>query len=223
MSKVSFVIPVYDGDSYLAETLELILHQRMKDIEIIVIDDASPDFTPELMDWYVKKDERIKYHRLSQNSGVCEARNVGNKMASSELICVCDQDDLCKPWRAGYSYAFFKRYPEINCLTSAYWECNIDGEQIREYVPPDMTRELFESGDFVWMHSSACYRKEDILKIPYRQLDSQTDDWVFLDDWTKADMKFKTVKKVLANCRRLPWGVMQKRRLSMGDQPSFIV
>ncbi len=223
MPKVSFVIPVYDGDSYLSETLESIRQQRMKDIEIIVIDDASPDFTPDLMEWYLKKDERIKYHRFETNSGVCEARNYGNKMALSELICVLDQDDICKPWRAGYSVAFFKRYPEINCLTSAYWECNIDGEQIKQYQPPDMTRELFESGEFVWMHSSACYRKEDILKIPYRQADGQTDDWIFLEDWTKAGMKFKTVNKVLANVRRLPWGVMNRRRAAIGDQPSFMV
>src|SRR4030042_3938954 len=106
MSKVSFVIPIYDGDSYLAETLELIRNQRMKDIEIIVIDDASPDFTPDLMEWYLKQDERIKYHRFETNSGVCEARNYGNKMASSELICVCDQDDLSMLWRAGYSWVF---------------------------------------------------------------------------------------------------------------------
>ena len=47
--KVSFVVPVYDGDAYLAETLESIRNQSLKDIEIIVIDDCSPDFTPELM------------------------------------------------------------------------------------------------------------------------------------------------------------------------------
>lgn len=224
MPKISFVVTTYDGDSYLAETLETIRNQRMKDIEIIVIDDASPDFTSDLMEWYQKQDNRIKYHRFDTNTGSSiEPRNFGNKMAESELICVSDYDDLSMPWRAGYSYAFFKKFPEINCLTSYYWECNIDGEQIKEYQPPDMTREVFESGNFVWMGSSACYRKEDALKLPYRKVDGCTDDWVFLDDWTKGGMKFKTCKKVLANCRRLPWSVMQKRRAMQGLEPSYIV
>jgi glycosyltransferase involved in cell wall biosynthesis len=221
--KISFVIPVYDGDSYLAETIESIRNQTMKDIEIIIIDDCSPDFTPVLMDWYLQKDKRIKYHRFEQNKGVCEARNYGNSIAQADLICPSDQDDLSMKHRASYSYAFFRRFPEYNCITSSYWECDVDGNPKNQYFPPNMNRQIFESGNFVWMHSSACYRKEDIIKLPYRTLDGQTDDWVFLDDWTKAGMKFRTVKKVLANCRRLPWGVMAQRRAVTGQMPNYIV
>ena len=66
MPKVSFVIPVYDGDAYLAETLNTIRGQSIQDIEIIVIDDCSPDFTPDLMDWFCKQDSRIVYKRLEK-------------------------------------------------------------------------------------------------------------------------------------------------------------
>lgn len=225
MPKISFVVPTYDGDSYISETLESIRNQSMKDIEIIVVDDASPDFTSVLMEWYMSKDERIKYYRLETNGGVQEARNYGNKLANSEIICVSDHDDISTKQRALYSYNYMKHFKSVNCLTSSYWELDVDGSPIKEFrKPPNMTREIFESGDFVWFHSSACYRKEDILKHPYRIGEhGETDDWIFLDDWTKEGMKFHTTSKVLANCRRLPWSQMQYRRLQQGLQPSYIL
>jgi len=223
--KISFVIPTYNGDAYLAETLESIRNQSLKDIEIIVVDDASPDFTDALMEWYLKKDERIKYYRLETNGGVEEARNYGNRMTQSELICVNDHDDLSTKHRALYSHSFMNHFRDVKCLTSWYWELDVDGQQVKQwYDVPIMNREIFESQNFVWFHSSACYWKEDILKHPYRKGEQgETDDWIFLDDWTKEGMKFHTTKKILANCRRLPWSQMQFRRQQQGLQPSYIL
>lgn len=223
MPKISFVIPVYDGDSYLAETINSVLSQTEKDIEVVVIDDCSLDFTPELMDWYRKKDERVVYHRFEHNQGVCAARNYGNQIAKADIICVSDQDDLSLPDRAAFTYKFLTAHPHIACLTSSYFECNVDGVPQQRFDPEHMSREVFERGSFVWMHSSCAYRKEDILALPYRTEEQKTDDWVFLDDWTKAGKKFWTVKKVLANCRRLPMGVMNQRRQIQGLPPSYIL
>jgi len=224
MPKISFVVPTWNGDAYLAETLETLRKQSLKDIEIIVVDDSSPDFTQELMEWYKTQDVRIKYHRLDVNGGVCDARNYGNKLAKAELICVSDHDDISVTRRASYSYQYFKKHSgNIDCLTSHYWECNVDGIPMKKYTPENMTRELFDSSKFVWFHSSACYRKEDILKIPYRDGNGSTDDWNFLDDWTKDGKKFVTCNKVLANCRRLPGSQMQQRRTSQGMGPSYIL
>lgn len=223
MPKVSFVIPVYDGDAYLAETINSIRGQSIQDIEIIVVDDCSPDFTPDLMDWYKKQDDRIIYKRLDSNGGVCEARNYGNRLANAEIICVSDQDDLSMPWRAAFTYKFFQKVKNVDCLTSAYNETNVDGVPVNLMTPEHMTKKRFESGNFVWMHSSAAYRKEDILALPYRVEEQKTDDFVFLEDWLAADKKFWSVKKVLADCRRLPFGVMNMRRKYSGMEPSYIL
>jgi glycosyltransferase involved in cell wall biosynthesis len=229
--KVSFVVPVWDGDAYLAETLESIRSQSLQDIEIIVIDDCSPDFTPELMEWFTKLDNRIKYHRLDVNGGVCEARNYGNRLAESEVICVSDQDDLSTHHRALYSYHYLLHHPEIDCLTSDYHECNVDGFPVKKVAPLNMTKELHEKTKEPWFHSSACYRKKDILELPYRVIDNTdgtyikvaTDDYVFLTDWLNAGKKFHTTRKVLANCRRLPWSQMQTYRQLQGLQESYIL
>jgi len=223
MPKISFVVPVWDGDAYLAETLESIRNQTEQDIEIIVVDDCSPDFTPDLMAWYVKRDPRIKYHRLETNGGVCEARNYGNKLAQSELICVSDQDDLSDKWRARFCSIHFKKYPDIQCITSSYHECNSDGIPVRKFDPDTITKESLLNGSYLnsggWLHSSACYRKEDILRIPYRDLGTgETDDYRFLIDWLDTGMKFKSVKKVLANKRMGPDREMVRRATAQGEQ-----
>lgn len=221
MPKVTFVVPCWDGDCYLSETLESILKQSEKDIEIIVVDDASPDFTPDLMDWYMKQDVRIKYHRFEENKGVCEARNFGNNAAQSPLICVSDQDDLSDPWRARFCDVFFKKFPEVNCLTSSYHECNSDGLNYRKYDPEEISKKSLLDSTYLrsggWLHSSACYRKEDILRIPYRLVEGETDDYRFLMDWLDASMVFRTTKKVLANKRMGPDREMNRRRLAQGQ------
>ncbi len=208
MPNISFIIPVWDGDIYLAETLESIRNQTLKDIEIIVIDDCSPDFTPELMEWYVKKDERIKYHRLDVNGGVCAARNYGNKLAESDLICVNDQDDLSDQYRAKFCVEYFKKYPETQCLTGAYYEANSDGIPVRKYEPEVITKESLLDDSYRnsggWLHSSACYKKSDSLRIPYREMGEETDDHRFLVDWLDAGMIFKSTKKLLSYKRMGP-------------------
>jgi glycosyltransferase involved in cell wall biosynthesis len=219
----SVVIPAYDSDAYISETLESIRNQTVKDIEIIIINDCSPDYLDDLMCWYVKQDERIKYHLFETNKGVCEARNYGNQMATSEIIFVSDNDDLSLPNRVEVSLAFMDAHPEIDCITSAYQECNVEGHPVKEFTPEDMTRELFERGNFTWFHSSACYRKKDILELPYREVQGATDDWVFIQDWLSAGKKFKTLPEVLGLCRRLPGGVMSQRRAVMGLQPNYVL
>ncbi len=223
MPKCSIVVPVFDGDSYLSETLESLRNQTEKDIEIIVVNDASPDYTPDLMSWYVKQDPRIKFFHLEQNIGVCGARNYGNEQAQSEIILVSDQDDLSLPDRVKDSVEFMENHPEVDCLTSWYLECDVDGNPVKEFHPEDMTREVFERGGFVWFHSSACYRKKDILALPYREDKGATDDWIFLDSWTKAGKRFHTLPKVLGLCRRLPGGQMNIRREVQGLAPSYIL
>ena len=224
MPKCSIIIPVFQGDAYLAETIESLRNQTEKDIEIIVVNDASPDYLDDLMSWYIKQDSRIKYHLFETNRGVCEARNFGNQMAEADLLFVSDQDDLSLPDRVKDSVEFMEAHPEVDCLTGWYFECDVDGNPVKEFHPEDMTREVFERGGFVWFHSSACYRKKDILALPYRDLnDGATDDFRFLDDWTNAGKKFYTLPKVLGLCRRLPGGQMNIRREVQGLAPSYIL
>lgn len=93
---ISVIIPCYNTEKYLAETLDCVIAQTLKNIEIICIDDGSTDNTPKILKRYAKKDERIKII-TQKNSGVVTARNVGISAAKSKYIYPLDSDDIITP------------------------------------------------------------------------------------------------------------------------------
>lgn len=221
--KISFVIPAYGGDHYLSETIDSLVQQTIEEIEIIVVNDASPDYTHDLMQWWMKNDSRIRYFRLKENKGVVYARNYGNRQAKAPIICVSDQDDLSMPERAEKTLRIFQNYPKTDVVYSAFYETDVDGEPLTKYDAEPMNRDIFVKGTWkTWFHSSAAYRRKDILELPYKRArNGETDDWMFLETWTKAGKQFKPIQEVLANCRRLPSGVMAQRRKQAGLPPNF--
>lgn len=89
---VSIIIPVYKTESYLAKCIESCMHQTYQNIEIILIEDGSPDRYGEICDAYAKQDERIRViHK--ENTGVSDSRNEGLEIASGEFIMFVDSDD----------------------------------------------------------------------------------------------------------------------------------
>ena len=92
MELVSMIIPVYGVEVYLGECLETVLNQTYENLEIILIDDESPDHCSEICDQYAQKDERIKVIH-QKNGGAANARNHGLDIATGEYICFIDSDD----------------------------------------------------------------------------------------------------------------------------------
>lgn len=90
--KVSIIVPVYNVEKYLERCMNTLLNQTLKDIEIIMVDDGSPDNCPQMCDEYAKKDPRIKVlHK--KNEGLGFARNSGMEIARGEYIAFVDSDD----------------------------------------------------------------------------------------------------------------------------------
>ncbi len=94
MSAYSVVIPAYNCENYIEETLRSALGQSAAPFEVIVVDDASTDGTPEIIQRLARKDCRIKYHRNEKNLGVAQARNQGVRLAKSQWIAFLDSDDI---------------------------------------------------------------------------------------------------------------------------------
>ena len=92
MEKISIIVPVYKVEKYLDRCVESIVNQTYKNLEIILVDDGSPDNCPQMCDKWAKKDSRIKViHK--QNGGVSSARNIGLDNATGEYIQFADSDD----------------------------------------------------------------------------------------------------------------------------------
>lgn len=89
---ISVIIPVYNVEKYIYTCLNSIINQTYKNLEIILVDDGSPDNCPQILEDYAKKDSRIKViHK--KNGGLSSARNAGMKIATGKYIAFVDSDD----------------------------------------------------------------------------------------------------------------------------------
>lgn len=90
--RVSIIVPVYKVEKYLDRCIQSLIHQTLKDIEIILVDDGSPDNCPAMCNEYAKQDSRIKVvHK--KNGGLSDARNFGIDAAKADFLAFVDSDD----------------------------------------------------------------------------------------------------------------------------------
>ncbi len=93
---ISVIVPVYKVEPYLDRCVESIVNQTYRNLEIILVDDGSPDNCPQMCDAWAEKDARIKVvHK--ENGGLSDARNAGMAAATGELIGFVDSDDWIEP------------------------------------------------------------------------------------------------------------------------------
>ena len=92
MPKISVIMPVYNVENYLAQCLQSVVDQTLKDIEIILVDDGSTDSSLDICKQYAQKDNRIKIIE-QQNQGAGAARNKGLEIATGEYLSILDSDD----------------------------------------------------------------------------------------------------------------------------------
>lgn len=93
--KISVIIPIYKVEPYLRKCLDSVVNQTYKNLEIILIDDGSPDNCGKICDEYAERDERIiVIHK--ENGGLSAARNDGLKLATGQWISFVDPDDWCE-------------------------------------------------------------------------------------------------------------------------------
>lgn len=94
---ISVIIPVYNTEKYLYNCLNSVLNQTYNDFEVICINDCSTDSSPEILEYYSKKDERIKVIHNESNKGQGYSRNRGLEIAKGEYIFFLDSDDWIEP------------------------------------------------------------------------------------------------------------------------------
>lgn len=135
MDLISVIVPIYNVEQYLDRCVESIVHQTYPELEIILVDDGSPDSCPMICDQWAKKDKRIKViHK--QNGGLSDARNAGIKVATGSYISFVDSDD----WIALNFYevlhrALYETNSDIAaCKTQKVWKTEDAGEVTADTV-----------------------------------------------------------------------------------------
>lgn len=129
MTKISVIIPIYNVEEYLEECINSVINQTFKDIEIICINDGSPDNSEKIVKKLAKKDKRIKY--ISKNNeGLSATRNRGVEESAGEYIYFLDSDDYIEPDTLETCY----NYAKENELEVVYFgaESFYDSEELKE-------------------------------------------------------------------------------------------
>lgn len=109
MAKVSVVIPVYNVEEYLRRCVDSVLSQTLSDLEIILVDDGSPDHSPAICDEYAQADARIRVIHKT-NGGLASARNAGMRIAQGAYLFFLDSDDWLEPDGLASLYAVAREY-----------------------------------------------------------------------------------------------------------------
>lgn len=116
MARVSVIIPSYNCESFLAQTLDSVFAQDINDLELIVVDDGSTDATRSIAASYSPRVKLIE----QENAGVCVARNRGIQAASGDYICLMDHDDYWFPNKLSLQLAQFGQNPDVGVVYSAF-------------------------------------------------------------------------------------------------------
>lgn len=136
---VSIIVPVYNSEDYLAETLDSVRRQTYCNWELLLVDDCSTDSSAEIIQSYMEIDDRIHYICLATNSGAAVARNTGLAAANGRYIAYLDADDLWYPRKLERQLAFLQ---ENNICFSccAYDKIEQDGSPLHKtvYMPRTM-------------------------------------------------------------------------------------
>jgi len=107
--KISVIIPVYKVEMYLRKCLDSVITQTYQNLDIILVDDGSPDNCPIICDEYAERDTRIRVIHKN-NGGVASARNAGLREATGEWIAWVDSDDWIEPDMYGYMLENANKY-----------------------------------------------------------------------------------------------------------------
>lgn len=128
--RVSVIMPSYRHEAFIAQAIGSVLAQTVEDMELIVIDDASPDASNDIISGF--KDRRILHIPLPTNVGACEAMNIGLRRASSPLIAVCNSDDAWEPHKLRRQLDVLERDPNLAAVFSDVSWMDARGQVISE-------------------------------------------------------------------------------------------
>lgn len=158
---VSVIVPVYNVEKYLSECIESIIEQDYSNLEIIIVDDGTPDNSGKIADDYAKKDGRINVIHKT-NGGVASARNVGMDAATGEFVLFVDSDDWISKDHVSHLMYLQSIDDADMCMTTEFFTQKTDvqeQEQIVETMKSDDAAALLLSPKMVVGTYNKLYRR----------------------------------------------------------------
>lgn len=207
MSKdlVSIITPVYKCENYISETIKSVQSQTYTNWEMILVDDCTPDNSPQIINKYAAKDSRIRYIKQSRNGGAALARNSGLHNATGRYIAYLDADDIWLPQKLERQLDFMEKN-DVQFTCCDYEKIEADGTPLNKVVhmPKTITyKQLLSNTIIQTVGVVVDLNKVDkgLLVMPNVRRGQDSATWLQL---LRNGVKFKGQNEVLAQYRRVP-------------------
>lgn len=185
-SLVSIITPTYNSESYIKETINSIIEQSYENWELLITDDCSTDNTIEIVNYYSKRDSRIKLFTLEKNSGAGVARNNSIMHAKGKYIAFCDSDDQWKEFKLSKQVDFMVTN-NLSFTYSSYDVIDEDNNKLKSiFSPIKLSYKKMLRNNYVGC-LTAIYDQDKLGKI-YMSKIRKRQDWTL---WLKI---FKIIK-----------------------------
>jgi glycosyltransferase involved in cell wall biosynthesis len=221
---VSVVMPVYNSEKYVKQSVESILSQTYKNFELIVIDDGSTDKSFEIVAKLAEKDKRIKFLKNDRNLGVSATRNRLIDIAKGEYVAIMDSDDISLPERLEKQVAFLSEKKELGLLGSSVEVINENGKKIGFWKYPETHDEISVEMIFnsPFASSSVIFRKDFVKGFRYNEDVLVAEDYDFYSRLSK-NCKMHNLKDILVKYRINIKGLTQNNLSEMECKSSDVV
>ncbi len=177
--KVSVIVPVYNVEKYIKKCLNSLVNQTLDEVEIVVVNDGSPDNSQKIIDEYTKKYKNIKSY-VKENGGLSDARNYGIKRATGKYISFVDSDDYIRKdmLEKMYNYAIQKNFDVVVCDSINVYSDgteiliksnnNYSDDDVKNYIisPPMACTRLFKKSIFDKIEFKKNIYYEDLEMTP---------------------------------------------------------
>lgn len=184
--KISVIVPVYNTEDYLDRCVKSIVNQTYDNIEIILVDDGSPDNCPTLCDKWAEEDGRIKsFHK--KNGGLSDARNYGFSEAAGDYVLFVDSDDYIEPDMIEFLYSLAEKNGADVSRCGFYFDFEDSGEEKENPYSKDekifeyneRIKDLVLSGHVSGVVWNKLYKREFISDIMFEPEDGSSEDILF--------------------------------------------
>ena len=180
--KISVIMSVFNGEKYLREAIDSVLRQSFRDLELIIINDASTDQTQEILESY--PDPRIRVFTNIENTGPAGSLNKAISLSRGEYIAVLDADDVAMAKRLEESVFFLKKNEDVGLVGTSFCVIDGTGETLETRSVPVEDKAIRQAlrTDNCFCHSSIMMRKKCVESIGcYRDgLDLSQDNDLYL-------------------------------------------
>lgn len=205
---LSIALTTFNGEKFIKDQLDSILHQSLSNWELIICDDNSTDQTFNILEKYQKRDSRIKLYKNRANIGFIKNFEQAISLCSGDYIALCDQDDI---WLPNHLETLYQEIKEYDCACTNASLINQNGESLnmtmRDFIPVHI---IPKNKDSFFIHelygniiqSAACMFSRNLISdiLPFPQFITYHDWWIALIACEKSGCKY--IDKITTQYRR---------------------